>query len=129
MRQLFQAGQLFQGVVSNCNQSVESTTSGKITTTAFTRSVKGSIDTTHHHYTTFDIGNMSFVLEGNYPIRDGDEVVCYAIKIGGHYLVETLKMLQGIILLVIDLVLYGGIILDLYLGFCLLVWQLLLLFL
>lgn len=34
---------------------------------------------------------MSFVLEGNYPIRDGDEVVCYAIKIGGHYLVETLK--------------------------------------
>ena len=57
----------------------------------FFRRVEGSIDTTHHHYTTFDIGNMSFVLEGNYPIRDGDEVVCYAIKIGGHYLVETLK--------------------------------------
>lgn len=91
MRQLFQAGQLLQGVVSNCNQSVLSTTSGKITTTAFTRRVEGSIDTTHHHYTTFDIGNMSFVLEGNYPIRDGDEVVCYAIKIGGHYWVETLK--------------------------------------
>lgn len=35
MRQLFQAGQLLQGVVSNCNQSVLSTTSGKITTTAF----------------------------------------------------------------------------------------------
>lgn len=91
MRQLFQAGQLLQGVVSNCNQSVLSTTSGKITTTAFFRRVEGSIDTTHHHYTTFDIGNMSFVLEGNYPIRDGDEVVCYAIKIGGHYWVETLK--------------------------------------
>lgn len=57
----------------------------------FFRRVEGSINTTHHHYTTFDIGNMSFVLEGNYPIRDGDEVVCYAIKIGGHYLVETLK--------------------------------------
>lgn len=91
MRQLFQAGQLLQGVVSNCNQSVLSTTSGKITTTAFTRRVEGSIDTTHHHYTTFDIGNMSFTLAGGYPIRDGDEVVCYAIKIGGHYLVETLK--------------------------------------
>lgn len=25
------------------------------------------------------------------PIRDGDEVVCYAIKIRGYYLVETLK--------------------------------------
>ena len=92
MRQLFQAGQLFQGVVSNCNQGVLSTTSGKITTTAFTRSVEGSIDTTHHHYTTFDIGNMSFIkLGGDYPIRDGDEVVCYAIKIRGYYLVETLK--------------------------------------
>lgn len=84
-------GQLFQGVVSNCSKGVLSTTSGKITTTAFTQSVSGSINTTHSHYTTFDIGNMSFVLEGNYPIRDGDEVVCYAIKIGGHYWVETLK--------------------------------------
>lgn len=91
MRQLFQAGQLFQGVVSNCNQGVLSTTSGKITTTAFTRRVEGSIGTTHSHYTTFDIGNMSFTLAGGYPIRDGDEVVCYAIKIGPYYLVETLK--------------------------------------
>ena len=91
MRQLFQAGQLFQGVVSNCNQGVKSTTSGKIYTTAFTRRVEGSIDTTHSHYTTFDIGNMSFTLAGGYPIRDGDEVVCYAIKIGPYYLVETLK--------------------------------------
>ncbi len=92
MRQLFQAGQLFQGVVSNCNQGVESTTSGKIYTTAFTRRVEGSINTTHSHYTTFDIGNMSFIkLGGDYPIRDGDEVVCYAIKIRGYYLVETLK--------------------------------------
>ncbi len=89
--QLLQAGQLFQGVVSNCNQRVESTTSGKIYTTAFTRSVKGSIDTTRNCYTTFDIGNMSFTLAGGYPIRDGDEVVCYAIKIGPYYLVETLK--------------------------------------
>lgn len=91
MRQLFQAGQLFQGVVSNCKQRVLSTTSGKIYTTAFTRSVKGSIDTTHDHSTTFDIGNMSFTLAGGYPLRDGDEVVCYAIKIGPYYLVETLK--------------------------------------
>lgn len=91
MRQLFQAGQLFQGVVSNCKQRVLSTTSGKIYTTAFTRSVEGSIGTTHSHYTTFDIGNMGFKLKGDYPLRDGDEVVCYAIKIGGHYLVETLK--------------------------------------
>ena len=91
MRQLFQAGQLFQGVVSNCNQGVLSTTSGKITTTAFTRSVKGSINTTHSHYTTFDIGNMGFKLEGNYPLRDGDAVVCYAIKFGGYYEVQTIK--------------------------------------
>lgn len=92
MRQLFQAGQLLQGVVSNCSQGVLSTTSGKITTTAFTQSVSGSINTTHSHYTTFDIGNMSFTLAGGYPIiRDGDEVVCYAIKFGGHYWVETLK--------------------------------------
>lgn len=91
MGQLFQAGQLLQGVVSNCNQRVESTTSGKITTTAFTRRVEGSINTTHNCYTTFDIGNMSFTLAGGYPLRDGDEVVCYAIKIGPYYLVETLK--------------------------------------
>lgn len=92
MGQLFQAGQFFQGVVSNCNQRVESTTSGKITTTAFTRRVEGSINTTHNYYTIFDIGNMSFTLAGGYPIiRDGDEVVCYAIKFGGHYWVETLK--------------------------------------
>lgn len=91
MRQLFQAGQLFQGVVSNCNQGVLSTTSGKITTTAFTRSVEGSIDTTHHHYTTFDIGNMGFKLKGDYPLRDGDAVVCYAIKFGGYYEVQTIK--------------------------------------
>ena len=84
-------GQLFQGVVSNCSQGVLSTTSGKITTTAFTRSVKGSIDTTHSHYTTFDIGNMGFKLEGNYPLRDGDAVVCYAIKFGGYYEVQTIK--------------------------------------
>lgn len=91
MRQLFQAGQLLQGVVSNCNQSVLSTTSGKITTTAFTRRVEGSIDTTHHHYTTFDIGNMSFTLAGGYPIRDGDEVVFYAAPSGGYYEVQTIK--------------------------------------
>lgn len=91
MRQLFQAGQLFQGVVSNCNQGVESTTSGKIYTTAFTRSVKGSIGTTHSHYTTFDIGNMSFIkLGGDYPLRDGDAVVFYAAPSGGYYGVQTI---------------------------------------
>lgn len=83
-------GQLFQGVVSNCNQGVLSTTSGKITTTAFTRSVEGSIDTTHHHYTTFDIGNMGFKLEGDYPLRDGDAVVFYAAPSGGYYEVQTI---------------------------------------
>ena len=91
MRQLFQAGQLFQGVVSNCNQSVLSTTSGKITTTAFFRRVEGSINTTHHHYTTFDIGNMGFKLKGDYPLRDGDAVVFYAAPSGGYYEVQTLK--------------------------------------
>lgn len=90
MRQLFQAGQLFQGVVSNCNQGVLSTTSGKITTTAFTRSVEGSIGTTHHHYTTFDIGNMGFKLKGDYPLRDGDAVVFYAAPSGGYYEVQTI---------------------------------------
>lgn len=83
-------GQLFQGVVSNCNQGVLSTTSGKIYTTAFTRSVEGSIDTTHHHYTTFDIGNMGFKLEGDYPLRDGDAVVFYAAPSGGYYEVQTI---------------------------------------
>lgn len=83
-------GQLFQGVVSNCSQGVLSTTSGKITTTAFTRSVEGSIDTTHHHYTTFDIGNMGFKLEGDYPLRDGDAVVFYAAPSGGYYEVQTI---------------------------------------
>lgn len=83
-------GQLFQGVVSNCKQGVLSTTSGKITTTAFTRSVEGSIDTTHHHYTTFDIGNMGFKLEGDYPLRDGDAVVFYAAPSGGYYGVQTI---------------------------------------
>ena len=90
MRQLFQAGQLFQGVVSNCNQGVLSTTSGKITTTAFTRSVEGSIGTTHSHYTTFDIGNMGFKLKGDYPLRDGDAVVFYAAPSGGYYEVQTI---------------------------------------
>lgn len=90
MRQLFQAGQLFQGVVSNCSQGVLSTTSGKITTTAFTRSVSGSINTTHHHYTTFDIGNMGFKLKGDYPLRDGDAVVFYAAPSGGYYEVQTI---------------------------------------
>lgn len=89
--QLLQAGQLFQGVVSNCKQRVHSTTSGKITTTAFTRRVEGLIDTTHSSSTTFDIGNMSFGLKDHYPLRDGDEVVCYAIKFGPYYWVETLK--------------------------------------
>ena len=83
-------GQLFQGVVSNCNQGVLSTTSGKIYTTAFTRSVEGSIDTTHHHYTTFDIGNMGFKLKGDYPLRDGDAVVFYAAPSGGYYEVQTI---------------------------------------
>lgn len=90
MRQLFQAGQLFQGVVSNCNQGVLSTTSGKITTTAFTRRVEGSIGTTHSHYTTFDIGNMGFKLKGDYPLRDGDAVVFYAAPSGGYYEVQTI---------------------------------------
>lgn len=83
-------GQLFQGVVSNCKQGVLSTTSGKITTTAFTRSVEGSIDTTHDHYTTFDIGNMGFKLKGDYPLRDGDAVVFYAAPSGGYYEVQTI---------------------------------------
>lgn len=91
MGQLFQAGQFFQGVVSNCNQRVESTTSGKITTTAFTRKVEGSINTTHSHYTTFDIDNMGFKLEGDYPLRDGDAVVFYAAPSGGYYEVQTIK--------------------------------------
>ena len=78
-------GQLFQGVVSNCSQGVLSTTSGKIYTTAFTRSVEGSINTTHSHYTTFDIDNMGFKLEGDYPLRDGDAVVFYAAPSGGYY--------------------------------------------
>ena len=84
-------GQLFQGVVSNCSKGVLSTTSGKITTTAFTQSVSGSINTTHSHYTTFDIGNMGFKLKGDYPLRDGDAVVFYAAPSGGYYEVQTLK--------------------------------------
>lgn len=84
-------GQLFQGVVSNCSQGVLSTTSGKITTTAFTRRVEGSINTTHSHYTTFDIDNMGFKLEGDYPLRDGDAVVFYAAPSGGYYEVQTIK--------------------------------------
>lgn len=84
-------GQLFQGVVSNCNQGVLSTTSGEIKTNAFTRSVSGSINTTHSHYTTFDIGNMGFKLKGDYPLRDGDAVVFYAALSGGYYEVQTLK--------------------------------------
>lgn len=83
-------GQLFQGVVSNCSQGVLSTTSGKITTTAFTRRVEGSINTTHSHYTTFDIDNMGFKLEGDYPLRDGDVVVFYAAPSGGYYEVQTI---------------------------------------
>lgn len=84
-------GQLFQGVVSNCSQGVLSTTSGEIKTNAFTRSVSGSINTTHRHYTTFDIGNMGFKLEGDYPLRDGDAVVFYATPSGGYYEVQTIK--------------------------------------
>lgn len=84
-------GQLFQGVVSNCSQGVLSTTSGEIKTNAFTRSVSGSINTTHSHYTTFDIGNMGFKLKGDYPLRDGDEVVFYAAPSGGYYEVQTIK--------------------------------------
>lgn len=84
-------GQLFQGVASNCSKGVLSTTSGKITTTAFTQSVSGSINTTHSHYTTFDIGNMGFKLKGDYPLRDGDAVVFYAALSGGYYEVQTLK--------------------------------------
>lgn len=76
-------GQLFQGVVSNCSQGVLSTTSGKIDTIA--GNVSGSINTTHHHYTTFDIGNMGFKLKGDYPLRDGDAVVFYAAPSGGYY--------------------------------------------
>ena len=84
-------GQLFQGVVSNCSQGVLSTTSGEIKTNAFTQSVSGSINTTHSHYTTFDIGNMGFKLKGDYPLRDGDAVVFYAAPSGGYYEVQTLK--------------------------------------
>lgn len=82
-------GQLFQGVVSNCNQGVLSTTSGSISTSA-SGYVSGSIDTIHHHYTTFDIGNMGFKLEGDYPLRDGDAVVFYAAPSGGYYEVQTI---------------------------------------
>lgn len=81
--------QLFQGVVSNCNQGVLSTTSGKIDTIA--GNVRGAINTIHSHYTTFDIGNMGFKLKGDYPLRDGDEVVFYAAPSGGYYEVQTLK--------------------------------------
>lgn len=84
-------GQLFQGVVSNCSKGVLSTTSGEIKTNAFTRSVSGSINTTHSHYTTFDIGNMGFKLKGDYPLRDGDAVVFYAAPSGGYYEVQTIK--------------------------------------
>lgn len=84
-------GQLFQGVVSNCKQGVLSTTSGEIKTNAFTQSVSGSINTTHDHYTTFDIGNMGFKLKGDYPLRDGDAVVFYAAPSGGYYEVQTIK--------------------------------------
>lgn len=82
-------GQLFQGVVSNCNQGVLSTTSGKIDTIA--GNVRGAINTIHSHYTTFDIGNMGIKLKGDYPLRDGDEVVFYAAPSGGYYEVQTLK--------------------------------------
>lgn len=82
-------GQLFQGVVSNCSQGVLSTTSGSISTSA-SGYVSGSIDTIHHHYTTFDIGNMGFKLKGDYPLRDGDAVVFYAAPSGGYYEVQTI---------------------------------------
>ena len=81
-------GQLFQGVVSNCSQGVLSTTSGKIDTIA--GNVRGAINTIHSHYTTFDIGNMGFKLKGDYPLRDGDEVVFYAAPSGGYYEVQTI---------------------------------------
>lgn len=82
-------GQLFQGVVSNCSQGVLSTTSGSISTSA-SGYVSGSINTIHSHYTTFDIGNMGFKLEGDYPLRNGDAVVFYAAPSGGYYEVQTI---------------------------------------
>lgn len=77
---------LFQGTISNCNKEVLSSVSGR--TDAFN---KVSVSTSHSHYTTFDIGNATFLCGGAYPFRDGDKVVLYAWGIGGYYKVGILK--------------------------------------
>ena len=93
------ATKLFKGVVSNCQGQVLTNVSGSgggSISTGFTGNVSGGmsmkIGTTHSHYTTFDIGNITFKCKGEYPFRDGDKVVFYARQTEQiYYEVEALK--------------------------------------
>lgn len=78
---------LFQGTISNCNKQVLSSVRGS---TDLSKRV--TVGTKHEHYTTFDIGNVTFQCYGEYPLRDGDKVVLYASRTNeGYYRVENLK--------------------------------------
>lgn len=77
--------QLFKGVISNCRSQSLSETMGSITTRAFTKNVTGIVKTLFHHSTFFDMGNMTFKCDGEYPFRDGDKVVFYAKETNQAY--------------------------------------------
>ncbi|MGX2984887.1 hypothetical protein ACWIWK_05410 [Helicobacter sp. 23-1048] len=86
---------VFSGIVSNSNKEVVSDTSGRVSVNTNMFGVVsggGKITTTHNHSTYFDIGNTSFVWNGNNPISDGDEVVvCATPTFNGRYEVQSLK--------------------------------------
>ncbi len=96
-------GFIFKGKVSNCRNELMSHTSGSFKTsnvntlpggTISGGGGSGSISTIHIHFTYFDMGNKSFVLQSNNPLSNGDEVVVYVESApNGYHNVVSLKNL------------------------------------
>lgn len=97
--------ELFKGKISNVEKRVLTHTSGEIgstnirtkTTILGERAVVGGggggkIETTHEHYTDFNIGNTAFRCGGDYIFKKDDNIILYAYPTNqGFYQVEVLK--------------------------------------
>lgn len=91
----------FEGVISNCKKEVLTHTHGNTTIESKRNWILfwdmrveggGRVETTHEHYTDFEINDKVFRCYGDFMFKDGDKVSLYAVESSkGYYRVEWIK--------------------------------------
>lgn len=91
----------FGGIISNCKKEVLTHTSGSTTIESKRNLILfwdmrveggGKVETTHEHYTDFEIDDKVFRCYGDFMFKDGDKVSLYATESSkGYYRVEWIK--------------------------------------